>query len=87
MKILLLGASMTNIGIAMAPGTLYRLAPPLIALQFAAFGWRVNREINLATAGGIPIPDALPSSDPSQRDPYVCFKKQEAANREWKQVD
>jgi hypothetical protein len=38
---------MTNIGIAMAPDTLYRLAPPLIALQFAAFGWRVNREINL----------------------------------------
>jgi hypothetical protein len=54
MKILLLCASMTNIGIAMAPGTLYMLAPPLIALQFAAFGWRVNREINLATAGGRP---------------------------------
>ena len=53
---------MTNIGIAMAPGTLYRLAPPLIALQFAAFGWRVNREINLGDDGRatwIPIPDVL----------------------------
>jgi hypothetical protein len=53
---------MTNIGIAMAPDTLYRLAPPLIALQFAAFGWRVNREINLADgerATWIPIPDVL----------------------------
>jgi hypothetical protein len=53
---------MTNIGIAMAPDTLYRLAPPLIALQFAAFGWRVNREINLGDGGRatwIPIPDVL----------------------------
>jgi hypothetical protein len=53
---------MTNIGIAMAPDTLYRLAPPLIALQFAAFGWRVNREISLGDAGRatwIPIPDVL----------------------------
>ena len=53
---------MTNIGIAMAPDTLYRLAPPLIALQFAAFGWRVNREINLGDDGRatwIPIPDVL----------------------------
>ena len=31
----------------MTPDTLYRLAPPLIALQLAAFGWRVNRELNL----------------------------------------
>jgi hypothetical protein len=53
---------MTNIGIAMAPDTLYRLAPPLIALQFAAFGWRVNREINLGDGGRatwIAIPDVL----------------------------
>jgi len=42
--------------------TLDRLAPPLIALQFVAFGWRVNREINLGDAGRatwIPIPDVL----------------------------
>lgn len=53
---------MINIGIAMTPDTLYRLAPPLIALQFVAFGWRVNREINLGDAGRatwIPIPDVL----------------------------
>jgi hypothetical protein len=31
----------------MNPNTLYTLAPPLIALQFVAFGWRVNRELNL----------------------------------------
>lgn len=46
----------------MTPDTLYRLAPPLIALQFAAFGWRVNREINLGDTGRatwIPIPDVL----------------------------
>ncbi len=46
----------------MTPDTLYRLASPLIALQFAAFGWRVNREINLGDAGRatwIPIPDVL----------------------------
>ncbi len=44
------------------PDTLYRLAPPLIALQFAAFGWRVNREINLGDSGRatwIPIPYVL----------------------------
>ncbi len=53
---------MTNAGAAMIPDTLYRLAPPLIALQFAAFGWRVNREINLGDSGRatwIPIPDVL----------------------------
>jgi len=53
---------MTNLGIAMAPDTLYKLAPPLIALQFAAFGWRVNREINLGDDGRaiwIPIADVL----------------------------
>jgi hypothetical protein len=51
-----------NADIAMTPETLYRLAPPLIALQFAAFGWRVNREINLGDVGRatwIPIPDVL----------------------------
>ena len=31
----------------MTPDTLYRLAPSLIALQLFAFGWRVNRELNL----------------------------------------
>jgi hypothetical protein len=53
---------MTNLGIAMAPDTLYKLAPPLIALQFAAFGWRLNREINLGDDGRaiwIPIADVL----------------------------
>jgi hypothetical protein len=53
---------MTNAGAAMTPDTLYRLAPPLIALQFAAFGWRVNREINLGDSGRatwILIPDLL----------------------------
>jgi hypothetical protein len=53
---------MTNIGTTMTPDILFRLAPPLIALQFAAFGWRVNREINLGDdnrATWIPIPDVL----------------------------
>src|ERR1700678_3411468 len=53
---------MTNAGAAMTPDTLYRLAPPLIALQFAALGWRVNREINLGDSGRatwIPIPGVL----------------------------
>jgi len=46
----------------MTPDTLYRLAPPLIALQFAAFGWRVNRELNLDHAERgtfVLIPDVL----------------------------
>ena len=46
----------------MTPDTLLKLAPPLIALQFAAFAWRVNREINLGAAERqpyIPIPDCL----------------------------
>jgi hypothetical protein len=46
----------------MTPDTLYRLAPPLIALQVVAFGWRVNREINLRDAdrgAWIPVPDVL----------------------------
>jgi hypothetical protein len=34
----------------MTPDTIYRLAPLLIALQFAALGWRVNRELNLGHA-------------------------------------
>jgi hypothetical protein len=53
---------MTIVGAAMIPDTLYRLAPPLIALQFVAFGWRVNREINLRGAdrgSWILIPDVL----------------------------
>ncbi len=46
----------------MTPETLYRLAPPLFALQFLAFGWRVNREINVADAERqtvIPLPDVI----------------------------
>jgi hypothetical protein len=46
----------------MTPDTLYRLAPPLIALQLAAFGWRVNRELNLGHAereAFVLIPDVL----------------------------
>ena len=46
----------------MTPETLYRLAPPLIALQFIAFGWRVDREINVADADRqivIPLPDVI----------------------------
>ena len=46
----------------MTPETLYSLAPPLIALQFAAFGWRVNRELNVSPADRgtfVPIPDVL----------------------------
>ena len=46
----------------MTPDTLYRLAPPLIALQFVAFGWRVNRELNLGypnRGAFVLIPDVL----------------------------
>jgi hypothetical protein len=53
---------MTNVGAAMTPDTLYRLSPPLIALQFIAFGWRVNREISLGDAARgtwVLIPDVL----------------------------
>jgi hypothetical protein len=53
---------MTNAGAAMTPDTLYRLSPPLIALQFIAFGWRVNREISLGDAARgtlVLIPDVL----------------------------
>ena len=53
---------MTNAGAAMTPDTLYRFSPPLIALQFIAFGWRVNREISLSVADRgtwVLIPDVL----------------------------
>ena len=53
---------MIHIDSSMAPDTLYRLAPPLIALQFLAFGWRVNREINAADPDRqivIPLPDVI----------------------------
>jgi hypothetical protein len=46
----------------MTPYTLYRLDPPLIAMQFAALGWRVNRELNLGHAERgtfVLIPDVL----------------------------
>jgi hypothetical protein len=46
----------------MTPDTLYRLAPALIVLQFTAFGWRVNRELNLSHAERgtfVLIPDVL----------------------------
>ncbi len=46
----------------MTPDTLYRLAPSLIVLQLAAFGWRVNRELNLGHAERgtfVLIPDVL----------------------------
>ncbi len=46
----------------MTPETLYILAPPLIALQFLAFGWRVNREIRARPAERqtvIPLPDVI----------------------------
>jgi len=46
----------------MTAETVYRLAPPLIALQFLAFGWSVNREINIDDADRqpvIPLPDVI----------------------------
>ena len=46
----------------MTPETLYRLAPPLIGLQFLALGWKVNREINLPNTERqtvIPLPDVI----------------------------
>jgi hypothetical protein len=39
-----------------------RLVPPLIALQFAAFGWRINREIAVGDAKRktwLPLPDIV----------------------------
>jgi hypothetical protein len=53
---------MINATTAITPVTLYQLAPPLITLQFAAFGWRMNREINHGEGDRghwIPIPDVL----------------------------
>jgi hypothetical protein len=53
---------MMHIGTAMNPDTLYRLAPTLITLQFAAFGWRVHRELNLGYAERgtfVLLPDVL----------------------------
>jgi hypothetical protein len=38
------------------------LAPVLLALQFAAFGWRINREISLGDEGRrtwLPLPDLI----------------------------
>jgi hypothetical protein len=46
----------------MTPDMLYRLAPPLIALQFLAFGWKVNREITAADTERqtvVPLPDVI----------------------------
>ena len=46
----------------MTQETFYRLAPPLIALQFLSIGWTVNREINVADADRqivIPLPDVI----------------------------
>src|ERR1700728_1388750 len=46
----------------MTPETLYRLAAPLICLQFFALGWRVNREINAPNTERqpvIPLPDVI----------------------------
>jgi hypothetical protein len=46
----------------MTPETLYRLAPPLIGLQFLALGWKVNREINAPNTDRqtvIPLPDVI----------------------------
>jgi hypothetical protein len=46
----------------MTPETLYRLAPPLLVLQFLAFGWSVSREIHAADADRqivIPLPDVI----------------------------
>lgn len=39
-----------------------RFVPLLLALQFAAFGWRINREISVADEGRktwLPLPDIL----------------------------
>lgn len=46
----------------MTPETLYRIAPPLIGLQFFAFAWKVNREINAPNTERqtvIPLPDVI----------------------------
>jgi hypothetical protein len=46
----------------MTPDSPSRLTTPLIGLQFAAFGWRINREISVGDAGRrqwLPLPDRL----------------------------
>ncbi|HEY7334327.1 MAG TPA: hypothetical protein VH639_05555 [Bryobacteraceae bacterium] len=46
----------------MSADNVTRLVPPLIALQFAAFGWRINREISVGDAGRktwLPLADTL----------------------------
>lgn len=46
----------------MTSDTLYRMAPPLISLQFLAFCWTVNREIKVVDAekqSVIPLPDVI----------------------------
>ena len=42
--------------------TLYQLAPPLIVLQFLAFGWRVHQEIRVSHAerqSVVSLPDVI----------------------------
>ncbi|WP_058185847.1 hypothetical protein [Terracidiphilus gabretensis] len=46
----------------MTPDTLYKFGPPLIALQIAALGWRINREMSLGYAERaifLLVPDVL----------------------------
>jgi len=48
--------------VPMSADNVTRLVPPLIALQFAAFGWRINREISVGDANRktwLPLPDAI----------------------------
>jgi hypothetical protein len=46
----------------MSADNVTRLVPPLIALQFAAFGWRINREISVGDSSRktwLPLPDIV----------------------------
>ena len=46
----------------MSADNVTRLVPPLVALQFAAFGWRINREITVGDANRktwLPLADIL----------------------------
>jgi hypothetical protein len=46
----------------MSTDNMTRLVPPLVALQFAAFGWRINREISVGDGNRktwLPLPDIL----------------------------
>src|SRR5205807_2073747 len=46
----------------MSTDNMTRLVPPLVALQFAAFGWRINREITVGDANRktwLPLADIL----------------------------